>query len=82
MSEAVFWRMRPRKLIALIRQKKKKDIQHMQLLAYLIQGGTLEDAGEEEEDDGDEELIGVDRPARTGQVNWLGDGGITYGRGI
>ena len=48
----------------------------MKVLAYLIQGGTLEEDEEEEEEGG---LIGVDRPASAGMASWLGGGGITYG---
>ena len=76
-SEQKFWNLSPRKLLMIMKEKKRKDLEHMKVLAYLIQGGTLEEDEEEEEEGG---LIGVDRPASAGMTSWLGSGGIVYGK--
>jgi hypothetical protein len=47
-SEEWFWNVTPRKLIAMLDEKKKMELIKIKTLAYLINGGTLEDDDEDE----------------------------------
>jgi len=69
LSAREFWRLKPRKLMAMIKEQRKSSRYNMQILAYLARGGTLEEL--------DEETEGWDKPANT---SWL-TGNDTKGSG-
>ena len=64
MSAREFWREHPRRLIAMLDERKKAKRYEMQLLAYLINGGKLDDAEPERG------IPGIDIPAGQDVQPW------------
>jgi len=67
MTVREFWHEHPRRLIMMLEEKKKTKRYDMQLLAYLINGGKLEEAEEKETG----KRPGVDYPAGEGSTAWM-----------
>lgn len=66
-SEEWFWNTEPRVLDAMLKEKKRIDVESMKTLAYLVWGGELEDK--------EEKIAGIDVPATEQDVAFLFAGG-------
>jgi hypothetical protein len=62
-SEEWFWTVEPKILFVMLGEKRRLELSKMKTLAYLNQGGTI--------DEEEEELPGKDRPATAEELAWL-----------
>jgi hypothetical protein len=69
-TEKWFWKATPKKIIAMLDEKKRIDIMNWKIQAALINGATIELDGEKEK----EMIPGLDCPAGEGATDWMTGG--------
>jgi len=69
MTERWFWRTTPRKLVAMLDEKKRIDINNWKLQSHIMNGGDI-DTGRTESKK--EKLAGIDYPANVEDMAFMG----------